>query len=157
MSGKAIHGMSHSRVYRCWVDMRQRCINPRNEWYPLYGGRGITVCDEWLVFENFHEWAMSNGYSDDLSIDRINNDKGYSPDNCRWATQHEQSMNKRHLPNKHGCVGVHERTIRGNTYYSAEATRNRKFIYIGNFKTPEEASAARTKYLKEVLHEHGAY
>ena len=156
MSGKPKHGMSHSRIYQSWANMKVRCLCKTNKWYPHYGGRGITVCDEWMSFEPFYSWAMANGYSDSLTLDRIDNDKGYSPDNCRWATQHEQSMNKRHLSNQTGYVGVHKRTIRGNTYYSAEACRNRKFIYIGNYKTPEEASAARTKYLKEMSHEHGA-
>lgn len=64
--------------------------------YKDYGGRGITVCDEWAKdLKAFYDWAMANGYRDDLTIDRINNDEGYRPDNCRWATYHEQRLNQR--------------------------------------------------------------
>ena len=76
--------------------MKNRCNNPNEPRYSDYGGRGITVCQEWLDdFMNFYNWAMENGYSDELSIDRINNDKGYSPDNCRWSTKKEQANNTR--------------------------------------------------------------
>lgn len=151
------HGLSQTRIYGCWADMKQRCMNPKHKWFDHYGGRGINVCEEWMRFEPFAEWAFSHGYADNLTIDRIDNDKGYCPENCKWSTQQEQSMNKRHLKNSNGYVGVHKRTVRGNTYYSAELCRHRKFIYIGNFKTPEEASLARSKYLKEVLHEDGTF
>lgn len=146
MKGNPTHGQSHTRLYRCWADMKNRCLCKTSKWYDHYGGRGITVCDEWMRFEPFAEWAYSNGYSDDLTIDRIDNDKGYYPENCRWATQHEQSMNKSHLESKTGYVGVRKRT---DNSFIAEVTRFGKYHYIGSFPTPELANEAREKFLKE--------
>ena len=86
------------RLYSVWQSMKQRCFNSSNPEYKNYGSRGITVCKEWQDnFETFYNWAIKNGYAENqrLSIDRINNDKGYSPDNCRWATIKEQNYNKR--------------------------------------------------------------
>lgn len=88
------HGQSGTRLYRIWSNMIQRCTNPKHDWYSRYGENGISVCDEWKRFDAFHSWAMSNGYSDSLSIDRIDNSKGYSPNNCRWATPQEQTDNR---------------------------------------------------------------
>lgn len=85
----------HPRLYRIWADMKTRCNNPNFPKYTDYGGRGIKVCQEWQLFEQFQEWAMTSGYADTLTLDRVDNDKGYSPSNCRWVTQKDQCNNKR--------------------------------------------------------------
>lgn len=103
------------------------------------------MCDEWMTFEPFMRWSLSNGYTDDLTIDRVDNDGDYAPSNCRWATQHEQSMNKSHLPSKTGYVGVRKHTNGG---FVAEVTRHGKYHYIGHFSTAEQANNERVKFLE---------
>lgn len=89
------HGKTNTRLYNIWSAMKHRCYNENDNHYLSYGGRGIKVCDEWLNdFQAFYNWSMNNGYKENLSIDRINNDKGYSPYNCRWADVETQTNNK---------------------------------------------------------------
>ena len=92
------HGLCQSRLYHIWRGMKSRCYNVNEKSYKRYGARGIKICDEWLNkengFINFYNWAMANGYNDTLSIDRIDNDKGYFPKNCRWTTIQCQNNNR---------------------------------------------------------------
>lgn len=94
------HGKSKTKLYYVWCGIRRRCNNPSVNGYERYGGRGITVCEEWAEsFEAFMAWATANGYKEGLEIDRINNDGNYCPENCRWVTRYENMQNTR--LNKH--------------------------------------------------------
>lgn len=91
------HGKTKTKLYRVWNQMIQRTTNKKTKDYKYYGGRGITVCKEWKEsFETFETWAHINGYADNLTIDRIDNNKGYEPNNCRWVTRKVQSRNTRY-------------------------------------------------------------
>lgn len=90
------HGKRHTRLYTIWLNMKDRCCNKNTPSYKNYGARCINVCDDWQHdFMNFYNWAMDNNYQEGLTIDRIDNDKGYSPDNCHWTTPKQQCNNKR--------------------------------------------------------------
>lgn len=90
------HGKLQTRLHGIWTGMKARCFNPNRKMYQYYGGRGIKVCDEWKdSFQAFYDWAMSNGYEDHLTIDRIDNDGNYCPENCRWVSVQTQNCNKR--------------------------------------------------------------
>lgn len=131
----------YPRLYKIWQGMRQRCNNSNNKDYGGYGGRGIKVCAEWDGNSSeFMRWALENGYSEKLSIDRIDTNGSYCPDNCRWATATQQARNKRiERTNTTGVKGVH--IDRGQ--YRAIIYVNNKRIDLGRHKTLEEAANAR--------------
>ena len=148
---KEVHGLSNTRIYRCWADMKRRCNNSNSPFFYRYGGRGIKVCEEWNhSFLCFYKWAVENGYRDDLTLDRINNDGDYEPKNCKWSTQHEQSMNKTHLHSKTGYIGMRRKSANS---FAAEVVRYGRYYYVGTYKTPEEADKKRTEFLKENFEE----
>ncbi len=124
------HGLSHKeRLYNIWVGMKQRCRDVNSPDYERYGGRGIAVCNEWKDdYLKFREWAMSNGYKDTLTIDRIDNDGNYCPDNCRWITVATQNNNTsqntyithnnktRNLSEWAKILGINYKTLRSRLY-----------------------------------------
>lgn len=87
--GRRTHGQSGTRLYDIWSCMKQRCYYEKSKAYPQYGAKGVTICEDWLEFKPFYLWAISHGYADELTIDRINNAKIYSPETCEWVTLQE--------------------------------------------------------------------
>ena len=94
------HGHWGTKLHRVWLSMRQRCNNPKNKSYKDYGGRGINVCAEWSTFSVFEDWSFKNGYREGLTIERINVNSGYRPENYTWIPKSEQSKNTRKTLNK---------------------------------------------------------
>ena len=146
-SNNKTHGLESNRFYQTWYAMKYRCYNTKRREYKWYGARGITVCEEWLDVRNFVAWAESTypnmeGYT----LDRIDNDKGYSPENCTWSDKTTQAINQRMKKNnKSGYVGViwHIR----NKKWGANIGVNNKLKQIGSFPTIEEAVQARDNYI----------
>lgn len=121
------HGITSGgtpRTLVIWSGMKARCLNPKSVSYRNYGGRGIGICKEWMKFENFHDWAMSNGYRDDLEIDRIDNDGDYCPENCRWVSK---SFNRSHQ-RKTRCIEIFGVTL-NITQWCREVGMSRSTAY----------------------------
>ena len=106
---RTLQGRSNHRLYKIWWSMKERCYSPNNNNYPKYGAKGVTICNEWMDFDTFYTWAMTNGYKDSLTIDRVNSKGNYEPENCRWIT-------------------LAENVARAN---AEKAKRKSRFIYYG--------------------------
>ena len=130
------------KIYNLWTSMRQRCNSKKALKYHCYGGRGIRVCDEWNnSFEPFCKWALSSGYSEGLTLDRKDNDKNYSPGNCKWSTREEQMSNRRkQFGSNTGIVGISK-----NKYGRYQVDKNKKFL--GIYDTIDEAKTALDDYV----------
>ena len=143
------HGGSKTRLHSIWQNMKQRCYNTKHTNYRHYGAIGVVVCAEWLdSFVVFKAWALSHGYRDDLSIDRVAGALVYSPGTCKWATQETQSRNRRarqNVTSKYIGVSFFARTRRWLAYITVGGTRK----YLGYHDTEEAAAAARDDYILE--------
>lgn len=145
---KKKHGMYGTPEYVVWGNMVQRCTNKNSPEYKNYGGRGIFVAEEWLVFENFFA-DMGKKPSEELSLERIDNEQGYSKENCKWATTQEQSLNKRlRGDNTSGYVGVYFDKRRDK--WQAQIYRDGVNKFLGYFESKELANEARKKFVAEI-------
>lgn len=154
MSGKIKHNGSKEKLYDVWIEMKRRCRCKTHKNYKHYGARGISVSNLWNEYLPFKKWALENGYKIGLSIDRINNDGNYDPDNCRFTTQKIQVRNTRLLSitNKSGYRGVH--FDKNRKTFVARVSVNNKTVYIGSSDNKKEAAIMRDVYVIKNNMEH---
>lgn len=140
------HGKSKSNLYSRWCHIKNRCYKSNNKDFVNYGGRGITMCDEWRNdFMSFYNWAMANGYSEELTIERKNNDGNYEPSNCKWATVLEQANNQRISSKTNtGYYGVY---AKGDNKFGVQLRYNKKSKHIGYYSNITEAAIAYNNYI----------
>lgn len=134
------HGESKTRLYTIWLNMRRRCNNEKDEAYPRYGGRGIKICQEWEVYENFKAWAKQAGYIESLTIDRIDNDAGYCPQNCRWASYAEQRKNQKRVKLYNGMTLTEVSLQTGLSYEALKCRLKRGWDVERAFTQPIKGS-----------------
>ena len=141
------HGDTHTKLYKTHNNMLIRCNNPNTPYYKNYGAKGISVCDLWLSYEVFRDWALTSGYAEHLTIDRIDSKKDYSPENCRWATMEVQQRNKpkRSLVCTSKYLGVTAR--KGTNKWLARITVSKKTTHLGTFDTELQAAQARDNFI----------
>lgn len=142
------HGLRRTKIYTTWSNMNARCYNQKSDHYKDYGGRGITMCDEWRNdFMSFYNWAMANGYEDSLEIDRIKVNENYEPSNCRFVSRSINTQNTRliYSGNTSGYRGVsfHKQRQKWQSYISV----NNKRKYLGIFKDAIEAAKAYNDFV----------
>jgi len=140
------HGLSGTRLHIIWRNMMDRCYKSNHIEYKRYGNRNISVCKAWCSFECFHDWAINNGYTDQNTLDRINNNLGYFPDNCRWTDKHTQSANRRKFNNKSSkYIGVSYH-VRKRKWQARIQSRGRTIFY-GTYESEIQAAFERDKFL----------
>lgn len=144
---KRKHGDTKTRLYRIWCAMKRRCSTSKGNYFKYYGSGSIKVCNNWKFYNNFKKWAIETGYNERLTLDRIDNNQGYSPENCRWTTQHVQNLNKRKPTNPSGYTGVYKRRVKGGYNYVARISLWNRSITIGTFKTASDAVKARDEFI----------
>lgn len=154
--GNKKHNAHGSRLYRIWQAMKSRCLNPNTANYKYYGGRGINVCDEWMEFAPFAEWAKEHGYSDNLTIDRKDIDKGYCPDNCEWVTMKHQ--NNHHKSNIYQIEMDGEKyslrdfvDLIGESYSKIQTQLNRGKITVESLEQKYNGELTLNMYQKKAM------
>lgn len=146
-----VNNLNYNKLKQKYRDIKRRCYNPKCHNYKWYGGRGITMCDEWKnSFKNFFKWAIENGFDyrknrKEQSLDRIDNNGNYEPSNCRFATMSMQNINMRHKLSKTGYIGVYMHSSK--TTYTGSLKVNGKKIFTGNSKSKNECARLRNEYI----------